>query len=92
MSGDVTTIPEDEWVKLPAAFQLAPAVTDAATRWPLEVRVEARTFLTCGRCHQAILPLSTQGGAYGVRTADVSAQLLAHLQQRHGWTREAPGG
>ena len=95
-AGSITTVPESEWVPFPPGIALAPAVVAAAERWPIAVRPELNdeglhVFLTCADCDQSILPLAAPSGAYRVRITDVTAQLLAHLQQRHGWTREVPG-
>lgn len=80
---------------LPAGLAVAPAVLAAADVEPLAVRLElnehgAHVFLTHARCDQAIHALAAPAGAYRVPIADVRAQLVAHLMQRHGWTREAP--
>ena len=93
--GDITTVPEQDWVPMPEGMALAPAVVTAAERWTIAVRPEVNdaglhVFLTCADCDQAILPLAAPAGAYRVRITDITAQLLSHLQQRHGWTREAP--
>lgn len=96
MSADITTVPEDQWVPFPPGLALSPAVVAAAERQLLAVRPEENDaglhiFLTCADCDQSILPLAAPSGAYRVRITDITAQLLAHLQQRHGWTREVPG-
>jgi hypothetical protein len=93
---EISTVPESQWVDLPAEFALAPVVVAGAQQWPLRVGMDEgegrqAIHLRCGRCDQSILPLATPSGAYRVRITDMSASLLAHLQQRHGWTREAQG-
>ncbi len=64
---------------------IAPAVMEAA---------EDGSFLLmdgghirCAMCMQSVM----YAGGYFVSIANLRATLLAHLMQRHGWTREVPG-
>jgi hypothetical protein len=90
---DVSKVPEDEWVPVPPEMSISQDVHDAAHNVPLKVRIDEvlRTAaLVCDliECGQEILQLATSGGSYRIRTRDMTACLLAHLMQRHGWTRE----
>ena len=90
---NITTLPENEWVELPAGFGIAPGVEQAADRWLLSIRQEEKgpTFLTCTACGQAVLVMAREGVPYRVRVVDIQSQLLTHLMQAHGWTREQAG-
>jgi hypothetical protein len=94
--GDISQIPEENWVSIPPEMGIAPEVHEQAAGVPLKVRLDQvlkTTVLVCDllECGQEILALATSGGSYRIRTRDVASCLLAHLMQRHGWTREGPG-
>lgn len=96
MSGDITTVPESEWVQPPPGFRVTDDVHRAVAEQFLTVRSDGQAvYLTCNfdgdkPCDQSVLALAAHGGPYRVRLKDISAALLSHLIQRHGWTREAP--
>jgi hypothetical protein len=77
------------------AFGLAPEVLAAVGGWPLLMRegIGPEAWVVCGRalCLQGIVRVSTAKGAYRMCLDDVRAQVLAHVMQRHGWTRETVG-
>lgn len=93
MTRDIDTTPEGAYVELPAGFGIAPAVEAAADRWLLKVRTAdgGRAYLACGVCDQSVLAVAMAGTPYRVRVVDIQSQLLTHLMQRHGWSREQVG-
>lgn len=76
-----------------------PTVIEAADRWPLGYRIEQQPgpvylcHTVCGGCGQAVLTSRRQaadtGGPHD--RDNVRGPLLAHLMQRHGWSRERIG-
>lgn len=79
---------------VPAGLETAPAVLWAAYQERLQIRSDAQTrcrYLDHVSCGQAIVKLSTQLGPYVLQLDEITACLLAHLEQRHGWTRETVG-
>lgn len=87
--GDITTIPEAQWVAPPGVFAITPEVWAATEEVKLTVASDGDgVFLRCVRDTQSVLRLGTPKGPYVVRIRDMRAALLTHLIQAHGWTRE----
>lgn len=94
-------------VPLKPEFAIAPHVLAAAADWPVVIDDAAPVhYYRCGRCEQAIAPAGTTEplpswddhhraglpGTYQYDGGQLHGQVLAHLMQRHGWTRENTGG
>lgn len=52
---------------------------------------ETRADLACELCGQSVLCLQVEGHSYRLTAAHISGQVLSHLIQAHGWTREDIG-
>ena len=60
-------------------FAIAPDVLLSAQQWRLYGEAP---YLRCRKCQQAVMT------AHALSVAELSACVLAHLMQAHGWTRE----
>jgi hypothetical protein len=88
-----------ERTHLPEGFEIATEVRAAAMMWPLTD--QRRIDMVCnhqvdrgghaGRCGQVVLPVSRDGDLYEYTDEEREGLVLAHLMQRHGWTREVVG-
>lgn len=97
-SDDLRAVSEER-TPLPSGFEIATEVRAAALTWPLQAR--RRTDMVCGAqvtrgtvpgiCGQAVVPVSQDGELYEYTDEEREGLLLAHLMQRHGWTREGVG-
>jgi hypothetical protein len=67
---------------VPPALAIAAAVLEAAQDW---VIFGDHPHLRCRSCSQSVITTGT------VTIGALSTALLAHLMQRHGWTREEVG-
>jgi hypothetical protein len=90
----------EERVPLPDQFAISQDVLDAAQVWPTAAR--RRIDIVCaqhiqrgggqpGICGQIVLPVSQDGELYEYTDEERQGLVLAHLMQRHGWTRETIG-
>lgn len=94
-------------VQVDPAFAIAPHVLAAADRWAMDVDRgdDGVERLRCGQCRQAVAVLGTSTphanpqqirpglpGSYHYDDEQLRGLVLAHLMQRHGWTREKTGG
>jgi hypothetical protein len=75
----------EEPVPVKDEFRIADEVIKAASNWALFHDTE---HLRCWKCGQSVMSIRP---TVLVTLADESGSLLAHLMQRHGWTRETPG-
>jgi hypothetical protein len=68
-----------------------PQVRIAAKVWPL--RRAERVDLLCDvrRCNQVVVPVRVGAEAYEYTDEEREGLVLAHLMQRHEWTRETIG-
>lgn len=76
-------------VRPPAAFAVAAQVWHAVRRVGDQLCVGV--WLCCPMCRQGIVETSFGGKPYGVPQDQFESQVLAHLIQRHDWTRETVG-
>jgi len=82
-----------EPVPVKPEWRISPDVIDAAHGQPVILTLsDERADLTCERCGQSVMCLRAGHGSYRLTAAAISGQLLAHLMQTHGWTREGTGG
>lgn len=94
-------------VPLDPAFAIAPHVLAAAAEWPCTVDrgTDGVDRLRCSDCSQAVAVLGTSiphdnpeqhqaglPGTYQYESEQLRGLVLAHLMQRHGFTREKTGG
>lgn len=91
----VMIIPAGQRVIPPAEFAVSDQVQQAASDWPLLLRVEGERqktdgMLLCQRCRQGIVPLWKEDVKYTYNGEAMRGLIIAHLIQNHGWTREFP--
>lgn len=94
-------------VEVDPRFAIAPHVLEAASRWPTEIGQDDDGIdrLRCTACGQAVAVLGTSAphtdpqqvkvglpGTYRYDLEQLRGLVLAHLMQRHGWTREQTNG
>jgi hypothetical protein len=88
----------DERVPLQPGFHINAHVLQQAAQWPLIWRDEPATdqqpatvYYACQACEQAIAIARKGQGTYQYGTEEFAGLVLAHLMQRHRWTRERIG-
>lgn len=84
----------DARVALPAGFAIADEVRAAVGSWNMDL--VTRTDWVCAGCRQVVVPVRCGQGAdwpadYRYTPEEAQGLVLAHLMQRHGWTRETIG-
>lgn len=72
---------------MPEDGDLGAAVLMAAMEWPVRIIGD---HLVCNKCGQGVLAMSQNGHGYHLTLAHVSMTIVAHMIQRHKWTREGP--
>jgi len=78
-------------VEPPAEFAVSADVWTAVRDWPTQLADRGGQIHTvCGRCDQSIMVMAKDGQAYSYAELDQDGLTLAHLIQRHEWTREGP--
>lgn len=78
---------------LSAQFEISSHVRRAAARWPTYERVSDyghRVDAMCA-CEQSVAVLRRNGQDVHYDDDQIEGLVLAHLMQRHGWTRETIG-
>ncbi len=86
----------DRMTELAAISAVPPAAPPAAFAVTDEVWAAVRDFHThlhrlCGLCGQSINIVSCDDVEFRYSAAQLDGLVLAHLVQRHGWTRESIG-
>jgi hypothetical protein len=76
--GSPKDMPQQPAVMVHPSFRIADHVIRESGRWILYTEGER---VRCFLCKQSVI-------AGSFRTDDLSTALLAHLMQKHGWTRE----
>jgi hypothetical protein len=66
-------------------FRIAGEVIEAAGRWQLAADVGHIRCFGCGQSVLRFVPGTV------VTQSEIGAATMAHLMQRHGWTRETHG-
>lgn len=76
-------------------FAVAQQVWDAVRLWETALRpahdVAGTVHHVCCACGQGIYPAWNARGRYSYTDEELDSLKLAHVIQRHGWSREAPG-
>jgi len=88
---DLSTL-SGQLVEPKAAFAVPAEVWDSVRAWPVDHAVrDGQVHVVCGDCRQSVLAITGKDGTlYTYAELDQDGLLLAHLIQRHDWTREGP--
>lgn len=85
----------EERIRPDPAFAVSESVWAALRSWDTRTTPDPDrpgwAYRVCGECVQAVNTAWTPRGVYRYSAAELEGLLLAHLIQRHGWSRETSG-
>jgi hypothetical protein len=81
----------EERTPLPEGFEIDPQVRYAAKVWPLRFAERVDALCGYGHCNQVVVPIRRDAESYEYTDEEREGLILAHLMQRHEWTRETIG-